>query len=585
MIEYLHFNSELRLLAFLQKGGIPLFGLLIFVFAYVLLVLLMKKLWCASITMTLLSIVLGLINRFKFSSTGDYFYPWDIQQAGNLDELSQFIAPNITLAAWLVIILSFAFAAVGFIAKTELPITAPFRIAAAVLIAVCLLQSVSTPKKAENVINSFGLYFEDTALQQSNYDANGFIGAFTINILSANVTEPDGYSEEKIDSLLAEHPEKSVSDDFASPDIILILSESFWDPRLIKGSSYSEDPFLNYDTIIESEGAISGRMFQTGFGGGTVRPEFEVLTGLTTDTLPAGSVPWRYIEQSTESYVSVLKDIGYETYAVHPYLSRFYDRTRAYPLIGIDNLYFEEDLVKIEAVECDYESVYSYVSDASFEKYLEYFLEKDRTASPRFIFGISMENHQAYYEKYENCPMQAECEGLSKDTLNTLANFAYGVSHADKALKALVDYIDSRKRPTVLVYFGDHLPSLGANYAAYLESGTIADLHNRTKEEYELMQSTPFLIYSNYDLPGSSSLVHEGKENDITSYNLMNAVFDLIGAPKTELCGFLSEYASVIPYYNTRLGIALTDTQREYVLAHRMITYDRISAGKRYSLR
>lgn len=180
--------------------------------------------------------------------------------------------------------------------------------------------------------------------------------------------------------------------------------------------------------------------------------------------------------------------------------------------------------------------------------------------------------------------MRVECEGLGEDTLNTLANFAYGVSHADKALKTLVDHIDGRERPTLLVYFGDHLPSLGANYAAYLESGTIADLYNRTAEEYELMQSTPFLIYANYDLPGKSPLLCEGKDNGIASYNLMNAVLDLIGAPKTELCGFLTEYASVIPYYNTRLGITPDENEREYVLAHRMLTYDRIASGKRYSL-
>ncbi len=585
MIEYLHFDSEFRLLSFLSRGTIPLFGLLVCFFVYSLLLLLLKKIWYANLASVLLSMIIGLVNRFKFSSTGDYFYPWDIRQAGNLGELTRFTSFSLTLAAVIVIVGGICLVIVSILPNTELPFTFPIRFAAFIIIAVCVFSSVSTPKKAEKVINSFGIYFEDTALQTSNYEANGFTGAFTINLLSANVSEPQGYGREEIENILTGFEKKEASEDFASPDIILILSESYWDPRLIKGSEYSENPLENFDAITEREGVISGRLFQTGFGGGTVRPEFEILTGLTTDSLPAGSVPWRYIEENTESYITTLRDIGYETYAVHPYFSRFYDRTRAYPLIGIDNLYFAEELEAIEAVTPEYKSVRSYVSDDSFVEYLEYFLENERSDASRFIFGISMENHQAYLDKYEDLDMEVSCAGLSDESLNILANFANGVKNADIALGKLVEYIENRERPTVLIYFGDHLPSLGANYAAYLESGTIADLYNRTKEEYEFMQSTPFLVYSNYGFSGESRQLHEGKDNNITSYNLMNAVFELIGAPKTKLCSFLSDYAGAIPYYNSRLGITPSEDELYFVLAHRMLTYDRINVGEKYSLR
>lgn len=585
MIEYLHFGSEDRLLKFLSRDMIPYFGLLVCVFIYLLLLLISKKLWLSNLFAVILSVTLGLVNRFKFSSTGDYFYPWDIQQAKNLGELTKFTAVSLTLAAIIVIIGGICLVAVSFVLKTELPFTFPVRIVAFLLISVCLFISVSTPKKAEKMINSFGIYFEDTALQTSNYEANGFTGAFTVNLLSANVSVPNGYNKDAISEIFANFDDNEADENFASPDIILILSESYWDPRLIKGAEFSSNPFENFDDITQKEGVISGRLFQTGFGGGTVRPEFEILTGLTTDSLPAGSVPWRYIEEETQSYITTLRDIGYETYAVHPYYSRFYDRTRAYPLIGIDNLYFAEELEKIEAVDAEYKSVRSYVSDDSFEKYIEYFLENDRTDSPRFIFGISMENHQAYLNKYEDITMEVSCDGLSEESINILANFAQGVRNADIALGKLVDYIEQRDRPTVLVYFGDHLPSLGANYAAYLESGTIGNIYNRTKEEYEFMQSTPFLVYSNYGFTGTSEDLHTGSDNNITSYNLLNSVFDLIGAPKTKLGEFLTDYAETIPYYNSRLGIELSEDEKYFVLAHRMITYDRINTGEKYSLK
>ena len=163
MTEYLHFDSESRLLSFLSKGSIPLFGLLVCVFIYSLLILLSKKIWLANFLAVALSLVMGLVNRFKFSSTGDYFYPWDIQQAGNLGELTKFTAVSLTLAAVIVIIGAVCLVAVSFVLKTEFPFTFPIRIVAFLIISICAFSSVSTPKKAENVINSFGIYFEDTA--------------------------------------------------------------------------------------------------------------------------------------------------------------------------------------------------------------------------------------------------------------------------------------------------------------------------------------------------------------------------------------------------------------------------------------
>lgn len=585
MLEYLHFGGLTLLFSFISKRqSAVIFGIMIFFVIYILLTLVLKKLWASSLCLTVLSAVLGIVNHLKFSTTGDFFYPWDLTQTGNVGDLLKFIRPDLSVAAWILIILSFAFFAVAFISKVELPVSAIIRLPVALLAVILISASLSTPKKVTEFLNSFDLYIEDTALQESNYSANGFTGAFTINVLSANVTRPEGYSEENIGEILKDVREKGASDEFASPDIVLILSESFWDPRKINGTTFSENPFENFDRITDIDGVISGKMIQTGFGGGTVRPEFEILTGLTTDYLPSGSVPWRYITEDTESYASVLKNIGYETYAIHPYINRFYDRMRAYPLIGIDNLYFQNELPAISEVEIEYESNYSYISDKTFEKYIEYFLSED-TDAPKFIFGISMENHQAYYNKYENCPMTVECEGLSDESLNTLANFAYGVKHADEALASLVEFIENRDRPTVLVWYGDHLPSLGSNYAAYVESGTIKNVHNKTPGEYMFMQSTPFLVYSNYELPYSSALLDKGKDNIISSYNLMNGVFELVGAPKTALTSFLSEYAGVVPYYNVRLGMKLSDEERTYVEAHRILTYDRISSGNRYSLK
>lgn len=113
--------------------------------------------------------------------------------------------------------------------------------------------SVSTPEKVTRLLNKNALYLEDMALQTSNYQANGFVGAFTINILSSNIQKPDNYSKDAVDALLDGYTEQDKSDNFSSPDIILVLSESFWDPTLLPGTTFSADPLENYREIASRE--------------------------------------------------------------------------------------------------------------------------------------------------------------------------------------------------------------------------------------------------------------------------------------------------------------------------------------------
>jgi len=394
------------------------------------------------------------------------------------------------------------------------------------------------------------------------------------------VAKPENYSFTTIENIMAEFEGKEADDEFSSPDIILILSESFWDPKNLPGTVFSQNPTANFDEIITREGSISGMMYQTAFGGGTVRPEFEILTGLTTDYLPSGSVPWQYVTRDTPSFVTIYKELGYHTTALHPYMSSFYLRDNSYPLIGFDDLYFSDELTAIEEVEYSYSG--GQISDDSFVSYIEHLLEQDESkGTPSFIFGISMENHQPYENKFAETEIIVENPAFSASTLNAVTNFTQGVYEADAALGRLVDYIDSRDRDTILIWYGDHLPTLGASRAAYVESGMIKS--GSTPEERALLQSTPFLIYSNFDLD-ESDILSEGTENHISSYHLLMGAGDLMGAPATPLTEYLRAYYAVQPYYNVRLNMTLSDRGAYFADAHRCLTYD-ILCGERYSLK
>jgi hypothetical protein len=134
----------------------------------------------------------------------------------------------------------------------------------------------------------------------------------------------------------------------------------------------------------------------------------------------------------------------------------------------------------------------------------------------------------------------------------------------------------NRDRDTNLVWFGDHLPTLGSNMAAFKQSGMIGKYD---VEDYEKMYSTPFIVCANFEL-GESTMLHEGKDNNIISYNLMNAVAQLIGAPRTPLMSYLESYYQTIPYYNVRLHKKVSEEAQKWIDGHTLLTYD-IVAGDR----
>lgn len=578
VIEYINFLSPLKFLHFLtERRQVVMLAVFLFYIIYACVILLFKYVGAGCLFMAAASVIIALVNYIKYALTGDYLYPWDILQVKSADELIGFVKLGVPPLYVLMCLCLIIGAAIVIYSKLKINLKGYVRIPIVLVIFCTMFFTVSTPAKVQKVLNKNSLYLEDAALQQSNYVQNGFVGASIVNILSTNIEVPADYSEKTVDNLLDSYEYIEASEDFNYPDIILILSESFWDPKNLTGTEFSDNPTKNYDEIITRDGVYYGKFYTTGFGGGTVRPEFEVLTGLSTDFLPSGSVPYQFVNNYIDTYVTEYKKLGYETLAIHPYTSSFYSRKDGYGNIGIDTLYFEDELMELEI---PYTIKGRYISDDSFCDYITYYL--DKAEEPTFLFGISMENHQPYTDKYDELDIKVTNPNIDETVMNDLSNYVQGVADADAALGKLVDYIDNRDRDTILIFYGDHLPTLGGNYGAYVETGMIKDTSNITKEERLEIYSTPFLIYSNFELKDSDMLTPK-TTNHISSYNLLNAVSDLLGSPKSEYMQFLKDFYFKSNMYNARLNLEVDEETEYYINGQKIITYDRLK-GKGYSL-
>lgn len=135
--------------------------------------------------------------------------------------------------------------------------------------------------------------------QKENYAHNGFTMAFILNVPMATVFAPEGYSPEAIAAI--EPPAQLIPAAFDSskPDVIMVMSRSFWDPTRLPGVAFSADPI---PTVRAEQ---SGHVFSPEFGGMTANVEFEALTGFSKAFLPSGSIPYQqYIRRPLPSLAS-----------------------------------------------------------------------------------------------------------------------------------------------------------------------------------------------------------------------------------------------------------------------------------------
>ncbi|MCL2814658.1 MAG: LTA synthase family protein [Oscillospiraceae bacterium] len=574
-LECFHNYPKYFLLEYLPEHvPVIIFDLILMYVLFAAVFFLVKKAWVNILFFNALVLAVSLVNYIKYALTGENFLPYDIVMAGNIGEIAGFVSIEAEYWMWLFFAVSaLSVILFGMFAK-DAPSKFYMRLPFAGALFAALFVFFGNGAVSGDVFNKIGMYFESTDDQRGNYDINGFIGGFSINAASFAIKKPAGYSSAKLAERLGAYSELPPATDFKNPDIILILSESFWDPRLLPGSEFKSNPFENFDELSLRENAFSGKLVVPAYGGGTIRTEFEILTGLSCDALPDGVVPYTIIKKDVESYVSYYKTLGYDTIAIHPYLGKFYSRDTKLPLLGFDE-YHAESLAEIKEVRRERVSEsYKYITDESFERYLEYFLDETekKDGAPLFLFGISIENHQPYYYKYywETFKVRVTNPLLSKSDYHFFENFVQGVKNADEILGQLCEFIDSRKRPTAIVFFGDHLPSICAKYSAYLDTGFINDIY--AMDSRKQLYTTPFIIYSNFPLNKKNL-----KSDTYAAYDLLNILSSLIGSGKTQYMSYLEALRKELPYYNSRLNMELREQQWELIKTQYFETYRRMT--------
>ena len=241
------------------------------------------------------------------------------------------------------------------------------------------------------------------------------------------------------------------------PDIVVVQSESLFDPSIMRG--YEHSHFTPNLRRLARQG-ISGKLHVPTFGGGTIRTEFEVLTGLSLRYFDNLQFP--YLQMSHKALPSLVRTLaahGYATAALHGNDPAFWNRVTAFKSLGFGRFVSQSAFPAGAAMDG------KYMADSAMTD--EIMVQLKDSGPPQFLFAISIEAHgpydvePAHAAERDAIPVPDGITGKDKRELQT---YLYHLQHADAELGRLVKLLAQRKRPSLVLFYGDHLPALSNSY-------------------------------------------------------------------------------------------------------------------------
>jgi hypothetical protein len=221
--------------------------------------------------------------------------------------------------------------------------------------------------------------------------------------------------------------------------VVLVQCESFADPVELTGEAGHALAGL---ARARASAWQWGDLNVSGFGAYTMRTEYGVLFGRSDAALGFRRYdPFLTAHGETSYALSArLRHYGYRSLFVHPHDMRFYGRDRLMPAIGFERLIGEESFAPIPP------GGGRYIDDVTLGAALGNLI--DEAVEPTLIYAVTMENHGPWDVD--------QCTGSS----GGIDAYLRHLRSSDDMLTGLIDRLSDTGQPALLVFFGDHRPSI-----------------------------------------------------------------------------------------------------------------------------
>ena len=377
----------------------------------------------------------------------------------------------------------------------------------------------------------------------------GYLYGFSTSVLDRGMNRPFGYSKNKIESIVESDASyvstlEIPSEDDSQPNIVVILLESFYDVSESDFIETSEDP-IPYIHYLE-QNYSTGHCIVPVVGAGTCNSEFEVLTGLSCSFFGPGEYPQKTIikETDVESYADVLSENGYSTHVVHNNGGNFYSRANAFSMMGFDS-FTSKELLDIT----DYTPLGNWPTD---DILIDGTLDAmDSTPERDFVYTITVEGHGAYptYQVEEDPAIKVNAVGKTEEENWAWEYYVNRIYNVDDFVKNYIEALDARGEDTLVIMFGDHLPTMG------LSNDEVA-----TGDLYK----TKYFTWNNFGM--------EKIDKDLASYQLVSEFLNRLNIHN----------GNINAYHQTAMAAGREYGTSEYMNDLKMLQYD-ILYGDRYT--
>jgi len=385
------------------------------------------------------------------------------------------------------------------------------------------------------------------------YEKQGFLPTFIAVWQDLPIHKPADYTTEDAEAATAElsqayeqgigaseqRQQAAAQFQEVKPTVIVVMNESFCDLSDLNNLQCGYKGPQYFNSI--DDALYRGELFVDVHGGGTCNSEFEFLTGNSLGYIGAGKYPYSTFQLGpVDNLARQFKELGYTTCAMHPNYASNWNRDKVYKAWGFDSFLAIDDFGGMPLYNIDGTKqmqtptgipiFHSGVSDqATYQMTLDLLKEN---SSPQFIFNVTMQNHGAYNQ--ENIPADKLTHYYPAGTYENptfaetperLNEFLSCIEESDRALEWFIGELKQLDRPVVLVFFGDHQPSMTPDYNDLWFPNEPQLTHSQR------IYHTEYVIWANYDVSGreQASTVRD------TSVDVLGTIMlDTIGAPVSQ---------------------------------------------------
>lgn len=506
-----------------------IFSLLLFIGIYMAIYAIVNNSYRASVICSVLLVIFGVSNQVKIALSDDPLFLTDILFINSASTFKDILKGTISelFIKYIFVIIPFIVSLVcicKFAKKyNTYKLNIPKRLIS-FIVPIGLMVFISLP--IYNVNHAVLVTFFNINNRQDKYATTnmgyyfkfGVFGGLYGQMVENRLVEPKNYDVDKLNQLLKDSTNKTSTPqkDLGTPNIVMIFSESFWNIDDLKEVKFDKPVASNFENL-KNEGILID-MLSPSYGGISSNVEYEMLTGSSIKFYTPGYIPYMQLYRDDKYYnapsvIQELKKNGYTTHISSTWESTLFNCEKVYDYFGVDKVDYSKNMK-----DAKYKG--GRISDEYIGNRIINELKNKKKGEKLFTMTLTAQAHMPFLkDKYKKYDIKITDSKLSKEENDTVLSYAQGVYDADKQLKMVYDYIQTMDEPTILIFYGDHLPYLktasGKDTTVdlkYFNSGDkLQDLYNR--------YHTQCLILSNYDL-GEDNIGYMGP--DLVMTYLMN---------------------------------------------------------------